>query len=114
MTKNRAQRTRHRVRLPSDLIAKCDAFAAEIVAHYSSGDPMQALPWGAGHLMTLEEFQQWVASREEAGLKIDIETCELGWWYGYDCDPYGARPDLPEEMQQVGRNRFVRSPESHR
>ena len=52
--------------------------------------------------------------RKEAGLKIDIETCELGWWYGYDCDPYGARPDLPEEMQQVGRNRFVRSPESHR
>jgi hypothetical protein len=42
------------VRLPNDLIAKCDAFAAEIVAHYSSGDPMQALPWGAGHLMTLE------------------------------------------------------------
>jgi hypothetical protein len=33
-------------------------------------------------------------------------------WAAYDADPYGARPDLPEEMKQVGTNRFVRSPES--
>jgi hypothetical protein len=69
------------------------------------------MPW-TRDLMTSEEMQQWVASREEAGLKIDIETCELGCWYAYDCDPYGARPDLPEEMKQIGTNRFVRSAES--
>jgi hypothetical protein len=60
----------------------------------------------------LEEFQQWVAGREEAGRHNDIETCELGRWYAYDCDPYGANPDLTEEMRQVGTNRFVCSPDS--
>jgi hypothetical protein len=69
------------------------------------------MPW-TRDLMTPKEMQQWVASREEAALKIDIETCELGCWYAYDCDPYGARPDLPEEMKQIGTNRFVRSAES--
>jgi hypothetical protein len=42
-------------------------------------------------LMPLEEFQRWVASREEAGLKIDIETCEIGRWYADGSDPYGVR-----------------------
>ncbi|MGC1860306.1 MAG: hypothetical protein WA733_04075 [Methylocystis sp.] len=62
--------------------------------------------------MTDDEFRHWVSSRKEAGRVIDIETCELGHWKAYDADPYGARPDLPEEMRQVGTNRFVRSPES--
>jgi hypothetical protein len=57
------------------------------------------MPW-TRDLMTSEEMQQWVASREEAGLKIDIETCELGCWYAYDCDPYGARPDLPSRVNR--------------
>jgi len=74
-------------------------------------EEMQRMPW-TRNLMTPEEMQRWVASREKAGLKIDIETCELGCWYAYDCDPYGARPDLPEEMKQIGTNRFVRSAES--
>lgn len=65
--------------------------------------------------MTLVEFEQWVARRPEAGRAIDIETCELGRWPAYDADPYGLqdrRGDLPEEMKQVGTNRFVRSPDS--
>ena len=77
-----------------------------------SGDDLHVMPW-TRDLLTPEEMQQWVASREEAGRKIDIETCELGCWYAYDCDPYGADPDLPEEMKQIGTNRFVCSPESH-
>ena len=74
-------------------------------------DEMQRMPWTRG-LMNKEELQQWFASRIEAGRAIDIETCELGCWAAYDFDPYGVDPDLPEEMQQVGTNRFVRSPES--
>src|SRR3974390_1464594 len=77
-------------------------------------DEMKRMPW-TRDLMTLEEFQLGVGSREEAGLKIDIETCELGRWYAWDLDPYGIREalgDLPEECKQTGTNRFVRSPES--
>jgi hypothetical protein len=102
----------HIVRLPDHLIEKCKAWANEVVAHYTSGEDREAnLPWTREDL-TLEEFRRWVATREEAGLKIDIETCELGRWYAYDCDPYGANANLSEEMRQVGTNRFVRSPES--
>jgi hypothetical protein len=103
----------HVVRLSDDLIEKCFANAADVAAHYG-GDDLHAMPWSR-HLMTFEEFEQWVASRKEAGSAIDIETCELGRWAAYDCDPYGllmAKGELPEEMQQIGTNRFVRSPES--
>ena len=58
------------------------------------------------------DIREWLASRKEAGLKIDIKTCEVGSWHAYDLDPYGLDPDLPEELQQIGRNHFVRSPES--
>jgi hypothetical protein len=73
-------------------------------------DEINRLPW-TRDLMTLDEFAQWVASRKEAGAAIDIETCELGRWYAYDLDPYGTR-DLLDEEQQVGTNRWVRSPQS--
>ncbi len=73
-------------------------------------EEIRAMPW-TRDLMTAEQLQEWVASREEAGRAIDIATCELGRWAAYDCDPYGVR-DLPEQMQQIGTNRFVRSPES--
>jgi hypothetical protein len=86
-------------------------WAAEMVAHYRSGDPLQAMPWTSDQ-MTKEEFKQWVASRKEAGSAIDIATCEIGWWFAYDVDPYGFHDNLPEEWQTIGRNRFVRSPES--
>ena len=37
-------------------------------------DEISRMPSTCG-LMPLEEFQRWVASREEAGSKVDIETC---------------------------------------
>jgi len=46
-----------------------------------------------------------------AGRAIDIETCEIGKWEAYDADPYGYQ-ELHPEMQQIGTNCFVRSPES--
>jgi hypothetical protein len=62
----------------------------------------------------LEEFeiQQWLASRKEAGLRIDPETAEVCWEYGQVMDPYGVYSDLPEECQQVGRQYFAQSPGS--
>jgi hypothetical protein len=65
--------------------------------------------------MTMDKFRDWVASREAAAATIDIETCELGWWYGELLDPYGligAQGELLEEERMVGRNKFVRSPDS--
>jgi hypothetical protein len=99
------------VHLSDDLIAKCKDWAAKIAARYGSGDVLHAMPWTRDQ-MTPEGMREWVASRKEAGRQIDVETCELGRWHAYDADPYGADPDLPEEMRQLGTNRFVRSPES--
>ena len=61
-----------------------------------------------------EEFnvEQWLASRKEAGLKIEPETAEVCWEYAQVADPYGVRSDLPDECQQVGRQYFARSPGS--
>ena len=59
-----------------------------------------------------EEAEKWIAVRKEAGLKIDLETAEVNWWYAQTLDPYGVYPGLPEEYQQVGREYFARSPGS--
>ena len=55
------------------------------------------------------DVERWLASRKEAGLKIDPKTAEVDWEYGQVMDPYGVYPDLPEECQQVGRQYFARS-----
>jgi hypothetical protein len=55
--------------------------------------------------------EQWLASRKEAGLKIDPETAEVRWECALVADPYGIYP-VPEEMQWVGRAYFARSPGS--
>ena len=57
--------------------------------------------------------EQWLAVRKEAGLLIDPETAEVEWTYAFTLDPYGIYPDLPEELQQVGREYFARSPGSN-
>jgi hypothetical protein len=57
------------------------------------------------------EIDEFLRLREAAGQKIDPEIAEVGWWYAETLDPYGVH-DLPEELQQVGRERFARSPES--
>jgi hypothetical protein len=105
------------ITLSPEIIARCRAWGREVADYYTShGDDREAcLPWSR------DEFdpaflRAWLASREEAGRAIDIETCELGRWAAQDADPYGIREmlgELPEEMYQVGTNRFVRSPESH-
>jgi hypothetical protein len=87
----------------------CDLRGCEPVT--MTDDEINRMPW-TRELMGHAEFQEWLASRKAAGAAIDIETCELGRWHAYDADPYGARPDLPEEMQQIGSTRWVRSPES--
>ncbi len=56
--------------------------------------------------------EEWLRIRKEAALKIDPETTEVTWHYGYTLDPYGIDPDLPEELKQIGRVRFARSPGS--
>jgi hypothetical protein len=58
------------------------------------------------------DVEQWLASRTEAGLKIDPETAEVYWEYGQVMDPYGVYSGLPEECWQVGRQYFARSPGS--
>jgi hypothetical protein len=102
------------VRLPPDLIAKCEVYAREVAAYYTShGDDREAcLPWSRDEF-DLEYLRTWLASRKNAGRLIDIDTCEIGCWYAYDADPYGLTPDLSDEMKQIGKNRFVRSAESH-
>jgi hypothetical protein len=52
------------------------------------------------------------AARKEAGLKIDPATAEVDWTYAQTLDPYGIDPDLPEELQQIGRAYFACSPGS--
>jgi hypothetical protein len=103
-----------RVPVADDMIAEANERVRKKAEQYG-GDDIHAMPWSHDH-MTLGEFEQWVESRAEAGRKIDIETCERGWWHAYDLDPYGilmAKGELPGELQQVGGNSFVRSPESN-
>ena len=63
-------------------------------------------------MMTDDERNAWLASRKEAGFKIDPETAEVEWTYAQTLDPYGVDPELPEEYWQVGREYFARSPGS--
>jgi hypothetical protein len=75
-------------------------------------DEMTEMPWTRDR-MTLAEFEQWVATREEAGRDIDIETCEIRTWYILDEDPYGIEKARGKEpYPQIGKSGFVRSPES--
>ena len=55
--------------------------------------------------MTVED---WLAIRNEEGLKIDPSTAEVDWTYAQVLDPYGVRPELPEECDCVGRAYFAR------
>jgi hypothetical protein len=55
------------------------------------------------------EMKEWLAVRQEAGLQIDPETAEVDWDYAQTLDPYGLFPELPEILQQIGRERFARA-----
>ena len=55
------------------------------------------------------DVEGWLATRKEAGLKINPETAEVCWIYAQTGDPYGVSPDLPEDCRQVGRAYFARA-----
>lgn len=59
-----------------------------------------------------DEVDKWLAIRKKAARKIDPETAEVMWEFGYDFDPYGVNPELPEEFQVVSRQYFARAPGS--
>jgi hypothetical protein len=59
-----------------------------------------------------EGIKRWLASRKEKGLKIDPDTAEITWAYGYTIDPYGVHSDLLETEKSIGRIYFARSPRS--
>jgi hypothetical protein len=109
-----AQANRPTVTLEPDLVERCEEWAALSMAEHTSGELIHDMPFSSDQL-TPAEFAEWVASREEAGSKIDIETCEIDRWPTYEADPYGfreSRGELPKEMMQTGKSRFVRSPKS--
>jgi hypothetical protein len=58
------------------------------------------------------DVEEWLAERKHEAPFIDPETAEVTWIYGQTLDPYGMIPDLPEELQQVGREYFARRPGS--
>jgi hypothetical protein len=58
------------------------------------------------------ETKAWLDERKREALLIDQATAEVDWCFGLTLDPYGVIPDLPEELQQVGREYFARRPGS--
>jgi hypothetical protein len=69
----------------------------------------------------IAELRQWLTSRKEAAKQIDIEICEIGWWYVNVLDEYGILEQLGElspecqiggEWCNIGRETFVWSPDS--
>jgi hypothetical protein len=59
-----------------------------------------------------QDLEEFFAIRKAEGLKIDPDTAEVYWEYAQILDPYGMRPDPPEEWHCVGRVYFARSPGS--
>ena len=58
------------------------------------------------------ETKAWLDERKREALLIDPATAEVDWSFGQTLDPYGMIPDLPEELQQAGREYFARRPGS--
>lgn len=59
-----------------------------------------------------KDVERWLAIRKAEELKINPETAEVDWTCAQTLDPYGVKPELPEEYQQIGRAYFARSPGS--
>ena len=53
---------------------------------------------------------QWLALRKEAAAKVDPKNAEVWWDYRQTLDPYGVAESLPEELRQIGREYFARTP----
>jgi len=54
--------------------------------------------------------RRWLAIRRKAGRKINPETAEIMWRYGYALDPYGFGREPPYACRQLQRNYFARCP----
>jgi hypothetical protein len=63
-------------------------------------------------VLNAEEVKAWLAIRKEAGKHIDPETAEVMWQYTQVMDPYSLGVDIPDELQQIGRDYFARAPGS--
>jgi hypothetical protein len=59
--------------------------------------------------MNDQNVQEFINVRKEAARQIDPENAEVDWSYGQIMDPYGIDPDLPDELQCVGRIYFARA-----
>ena len=59
--------------------------------------------------MTVE---QWLATRKEAGLKIDPETAEVDWIYAQTLDPYGVYRTSRRNASKLGVNILPVLPEA--
>ena len=103
------------VRLTDDEMDACLRWLREREAYFrNNGDRLTAMPW-TRDLFSEDELRNWLASREEAARTIDVATCELAWWWACDFDEYGilkALDELDPELEQVGRQHFVRGPHS--
>jgi hypothetical protein len=59
-----------------------------------------------------DELKEWLGLRLAEAKLIDPATAKLFWEYGYNLDPYGLDPDMPDDFKQVGRVYFACRPES--
>jgi hypothetical protein len=100
------------LRLSDQEMERVCAFVEEMRAHYMKGEDREAcLPWTHDEF-TKAQLREWLASREQAAGAIDVESCEIGWWYANILDPYGiyeALGELRDDEMCFGRNQFVRS-----
>jgi hypothetical protein len=62
--------------------------------------------------MNDQEREQYMAVIKEAALKIDAETAEVDWDWGWQRDPYCLFEHGDDWEDNIGRNRWARSPGS--
>jgi hypothetical protein len=60
--------------------------------------------------VNIEEYRKLMSMRLAAGKLIDPETVEITFRHACMFDPYGDGLTLPEELQVVGREHYVRVP----
>jgi hypothetical protein len=58
-------------------------------------------------------IHQWLGIRNDDASEIDPGTAKVSWKLGLIMDPYGVKPDLPEEREVIDRVYFARAPDSN-
>jgi hypothetical protein len=59
--------------------------------------------------MKIDEYRKLMAMRIAAGRLIDPATTKICWRHACMFDPYGDGLDIPEDLQIVGREYYVRA-----